>query len=44
MKINFAELNLKELTHIITEELSEKKFRAGQIFKWIHKCGVFEFD
>ena len=42
-KININELTLEELEKYI-EELGEKKFHAKQIFKWLHKIGVTDFD
>ncbi len=42
-KININELTLEELEKYI-EELGEKKFHAKQIFKWLHKIGVIDFD
>ena len=42
-KININELTLEELEKYI-ENLGEKKFHAKQIFKWLHKIGVIDFD
>ena len=42
MKINLKDLTFDELADFI-EELGEKKFRAKQIFSWLHK-GVISFD
>lgn len=36
-------LSLEELTALI-EELGEKKFRAGQIYEWVHKKLVMNYD
>lgn len=40
---NIKDLNLEELENELIE-LGEKKFRAKQIFKWIHNVGVRSFD
>lgn len=42
-KININDLLLEELEKYI-EELGEKKFHAKQIYKWLHKIGVTNFD
>ena len=42
-KIDILSLSLAELENIITE-YSEKKFRAKQIFQWLHIKRVFDFD
>lgn len=42
-KININELTFEELEKFI-EELGEKKFHARQIFKWIHREKVLDFD
>ena len=42
-KININELTFEELENFI-EELGEKKFHARQIFKWIHREKVLDFD
>lgn len=42
MKINLKDLSFDELSNFI-ESLGEKKFRAKQIFSWLHK-GVESFD
>lgn len=42
-KININELTFNELEKFI-EELGEKKFHARQIFKWIHREKVTDFD
>ncbi len=43
MKIDILSLNLTELTEEIVG-LGEPKFRAKQIYKWLHKSLVCEFD
>ncbi len=42
-KINITELTFEELENFI-EELGEKKFHAKQIFKWIHREKITDFD
>ena len=42
-KIDILSLGLYELEKILTE-LGEKKFRAKQIFQWLHVKRVFDFD
>ncbi len=42
-RVNISNLTLEELEKYI-EDLSEKKFHAKQIFKWIHKIGVVSFQ
>ena len=42
-KININELTFEELENFI-EELGEKKFHARQIFKWLHREKVLDFD
>ena len=42
-KIDILSLGLDELEKILTE-LGEKKFRAKQIFQWLHVKRVFDFD
>ncbi|MFQ5769136.1 MAG: 23S rRNA (adenine(2503)-C(2))-methyltransferase RlmN, partial [bacterium] len=42
-KLNIKGLNLAELESLVTA-LSEKKYRAQQIFKWIYSKGVNSFD
>ena len=43
-----AKVNLLGLTQAkleaFFEELGEKRFRAGQVMKWIHHFGVDNFD
>lgn len=43
MKKDILSLNLSELTEEIVK-LGEPKFRAGQIYKWLHKSMVCEFE
>ncbi len=42
-KTDIKSLNLKELQEFV-EELGEKKFRAKQIFEWLHQKLVTDFD
>jgi len=43
-KTDILSLSLSELTEMVTEQLGEKKFRAGQIYEWLHvkKAGSFD--
>ena len=34
----------EELENLIVEELGDKKFRAGQVYEWIHKKHVTSYD
>lgn len=43
-KMNINELTLEELQNYIEKELGEKKFHATQIYKWLHRVGVIDFD
>ncbi len=42
-KTNLLDLDLDEITAFVKEN-GEKGFRAGQIFQWIYKYGIFDFD
>ncbi len=42
-KIDILSLDLKELEEALVE-MGEKKFRAKQIFQWLHVKKVFDFD
>ena len=42
-KIDILSLDLDELTEVLTS-IGEKKFRAKQIFQWLHVKRVFDFD
>ncbi|MEH6389636.1 MAG: 23S rRNA (adenine(2503)-C(2))-methyltransferase RlmN [Pseudomonas profundi] len=42
-KINLLGLTQPKMEAFF-EQLGEKRFRAGQIMKWIHHCGVDSFD
>jgi 23S rRNA (adenine2503-C2)-methyltransferase len=37
-------MTLPVLTTFVTEQLGERPFRAGQIFKWLHQRGVTSFE
>ncbi|MCD6436132.1 MAG: 23S rRNA (adenine(2503)-C(2))-methyltransferase RlmN [Clostridiales bacterium] len=39
---SIRELKLEEIEKLVVD-LGEKKFRAKQIFQWIHQKGIFEF-
>lgn len=43
MTTNLLELDLAELV-VFCERLGEKRFRAVQLFRWIHQRGATEFD
>ncbi len=43
MKADIASLTLPELTEAVTA-LGLPKYRASQIFRWLHKAGVRDFD
>jgi len=42
-KIDILSLSLTELENVLTE-LGEKKFRAKQVFQWLHVKRVTDFD
>ncbi len=42
-KIDILSLGLTEFENVLTE-LGEKKFRAKQIFQWLHVKRVTDFD
>jgi 23S rRNA (adenine2503-C2)-methyltransferase len=42
--VDVSSLSLEGLTRFVTEQLSERAFRAGQIYRWIHQRGVTSFD
>ncbi len=39
-----SSLTLEGLTRFFTEELGERAFRAGQLYRWIHQRGATSFD
>ncbi len=43
MKTDIKSLSLKEVENLILT-LNLQKFRAKQIYEWLHKSGVFSFD
>ena len=43
MKEDIASMTLPELTAAMAK-LGQPKYRAGQIFRWLHKVGVRDFD
>ncbi|MBQ9981345.1 MAG: 23S rRNA (adenine(2503)-C(2))-methyltransferase RlmN [Oscillospiraceae bacterium] len=43
-KIDILSLDRKELEEAVVSELSEKKFRAGQIYDWLHVKKVADFS
>ncbi|WP_224366506.1 23S rRNA (adenine(2503)-C(2))-methyltransferase RlmN [Hyalangium versicolor] len=42
--VDVSSLTLEGLTRFLTEQLSERAFRAGQVYRWIHQRGVRSFD
>jgi 23S rRNA (adenine2503-C2)-methyltransferase len=42
--VDVASLSLEALARFVTEQLSERSFRAPQIYRWIHQRGVTSFD
>ncbi len=43
LRPDICELNIFELRTIV-ENMSEPKYRAGQIYSWLHKSGARSFD
>ncbi|MGB0958529.1 MAG: 23S rRNA (adenine(2503)-C(2))-methyltransferase RlmN, partial [Litorivicinus sp.] len=43
-RANLLGLTQSQMIDFVAEKLGEKKFRARQIFKWIHQYGVDNFD
>ena len=43
-KTNLLGMTLSQLQVFFVDQLGEKKFRAGQIMKWVHQRGVDNFD
>ena len=43
MAVNLLDFDLEGLT-AFCESLGEKRFRATQLFRWIHQRGAAEFD
>ena len=43
-KTDILSLSLAELTEMVTDKLGEKKFRAGQIYEWLHVKKAVSFD
>ena len=43
MKTNLLDFNLAQLTAYFAEQ-GEKAFRATQVMRWMHQCGVADFD
>ncbi len=42
--VEVSSLTLEGLTRFFTEELGERSFRAGQLYRWIHQRGATSFD
>ena len=43
MKTDIVSMSLQELTDALSE-MGEPRFRAGQIYTWLHKYGVTDFE
>jgi 23S rRNA (adenine2503-C2)-methyltransferase len=43
MTANLLDYDLEGLA-LFYEQLGEKRFRATQLFRWIHQKGAFQFD
>ena len=43
-KRDICELSYDELSEVVTGELSEKRFRAAQIYEWLHKKKAKDFS
>ena len=43
MKVNLLEFDLDGLA-AFCEQLGEKRFRATQLFRWLHQRGADDFD
>jgi 23S rRNA (adenine2503-C2)-methyltransferase len=41
--VDVSSLTLEGLTRFVTEQLGERAFRAGQMYRWIHQRGVTSF-
>ena len=39
-----SSLTLEGLTRFLTEQLGERAFRAGQLYRWLHQRGATSFD
>lgn len=42
--VEVSSLTLEGLTRFFTEQLGERSFRAGQLYRWIHQRGATSFD
>jgi 23S rRNA (adenine2503-C2)-methyltransferase len=42
--VDITNLSYDALTEFVTESLGEKKFRARQLFRWLHQRGATSFD
>ncbi len=43
-RLDIASLSYEALNDFVTQELSEKAFRAKQLFRWIHQRGARSFE
>jgi 23S rRNA (adenine2503-C2)-methyltransferase len=42
--VDVSSLTLEGLTRFVTEQLGERAFRAGQVYRWLHQRGATTFD
>lgn len=42
--VDVSSLTLEGLSRFVTEQLGERAFRAGQIYRWIHQRGATAFE
>ncbi|KFE70341.1 Ribosomal RNA large subunit methyltransferase N [Hyalangium minutum] len=42
--VDVSSLTLEGLTRFVSEQLGERAFRSGQIYRWIHQRGATSFD
>jgi 23S rRNA (adenine2503-C2)-methyltransferase len=43
-RVDVSSLTLEGLTRYLTEQLGERAFRAGQLYRWMHQRGATSFD
>src|SRR5689334_10922327 len=43
-KVDLCSFTLPDLQRFVADELKEKPFRAGQIYRWVHQRGLTDFD
>lgn len=44
MKADICSMTIEELAEFVTGKLGEKRYRADQIFQWLHRDGAASFD